>query len=160
MGERGPLPKPYARRRNKRPQLGERRIAVARPALPASIKGEARAEWNRIVPELQRAGLLAKIDRGILIRYCAAWSDWAELTGQLQASSKLIRGARGQLVRNPLWLLRTEVEQTLSDLGRQLGLSPTARIRVGVVHEQPVEEEQAASVTAINEYKRALGLAR
>lgn len=157
MGERGPLPKPHARRRNKRPKLGERRIDVARPSLPAGLAGEARAEWRRIVPQLEAAGLLAKLDRSVLIRYCTAWADWCELDEQLKATSKVIRGSKGQLIRNPLWIMRKEAEETLSDLGRQLGLSPNARIRVGVVHEQPVEEEpEAPGVSAIADYRKRL----
>lgn len=156
MGERGPLPTPHARRRNKRARAGDRRIMVARPRMPSVLKGEARAEWRRIVPELERAGLLATVDRGILVRYCVAWADWCELNANLQRSSKLIRGARNNLVRNPIFLMRSEVEQTVSDLGRQLGLSPNARIRVGVIHEPAPEEEENTAITAIEEYRQRL----
>lgn len=95
--------------------------------MPKSLKPEAKAEWRRIVPAIEKAGELSTLDRSILIRFCVAWADWWELDAQLQASSKLIRGARGNLVRNPLWIMRSDIEATLSDLGRQLGLSPAAR---------------------------------
>jgi len=156
MGERGPLPKPHARRRNKRPAISNRRVQVERPALPKTLVGEARAEWNRIVPQLEMAGLLAKLDRGTLIRYCVAWADWCELNTQLQATSKLIRGARGNLVRNPLWIMRGDIEATLADLGRQLGLSPTARIRAGIRHDAPEEEPELPGITAIAQYRKTL----
>jgi len=48
-------------------------------------------------------------------------------------------GARGHLVRNPLWFMKNDAEQTVSDLAKQLGLTPAARLRAGVVHERPPE---------------------
>jgi P27 family predicted phage terminase small subunit len=157
MGARGPLPKPEVRRRNKRTVQDDRRIPVARPKMPVTLQDEAKSEWRRIVPVLEAAGLLATVDRGVLIRYCVGWADWVELNTQLQATSKLIKGARGHLVRNPLWIMRGDIEATLADLGRQLGLSPVARQRVGVVHESAIEEEVSDKPTAIDEYRKALG---
>jgi P27 family predicted phage terminase small subunit len=163
MGERGPLPVPYARRRNRRNGSTHTRgqyVTVARPAIPRSLKGEARAEWNRVVPELEEIGMLAAIDRGVLIRYCTAWADWCECEALLQKSGKLIRGQKGNFVRNPLLMVRSDMEATLSDLGKQLGLSPGARLRAGVIHERPPDARQEeVQMTAIEEYKPRLGVA-
>ena len=101
MGERGPLPKPQARRRNARAVAG--RVSVARPAKPRTLTGEAAAEWNRLVPELERSGILSTIDRALLVRYCTAWADWGELDGLLAQGSKIVRGQKGNLVRSPAW---------------------------------------------------------
>ena len=156
MGERGPLPKPYARRRNKRHTSGKY-VTIARPALPRDLAAEAKAEWRRVVPELEEIGLLATIDRAVLIRYCTAWADWLELQKLLQQSGKVLKGARGHIVRNPLWFMKNDAEQTVSDLGKQLGLTPVARLRAGVVHERPAEkDDEADGPTAIEEYKRRL----
>jgi P27 family predicted phage terminase small subunit len=126
--------------------------------MPRTLKGEARAEWNRIVPELEAIGVLATIDRGVLIRYCTAWADWVELDEQLQKSGRIVRGQKG-LVRNPLWLLRRDAEETLIELGRQLGLTPIARLRAGVVHERPPDPaEEDRHLVVIEEYKRRLGM--
>jgi P27 family predicted phage terminase small subunit len=124
--------------------------------MPRSLKGEARSEWNRVVPELEEIGVLASVDRALLIRYCTAWADWVELEGLLQKSGKLIRGQKGNLVRNPIWLLRRDAEETVTDLGRQLGLTPLARLRSGIVHERPQIDEPSPSVLAMEEYKRRL----
>ena len=133
MGERGPLPKPNARRRNAREVTG--RVTVAHPTKPRSLSGEAAAEWNRIVPELERSGILSTIDRALLVRYCTAWADWVELDRLLAQGGKIVRGQKGNLVRSPAWLMRRDAEQTLAELGRQLGLTPIARLRAGITHE-------------------------
>jgi P27 family predicted phage terminase small subunit len=133
VGERGPLPKPNARRRNRRPSAGQ--VAVERPAKPRALTGEAAAEWNRIVPELERSGILSTMDRALLVRYCTAWADWVELDRLLQQGGKLVRGQKGNVVRSPAWLMRRDAEQTLIELGRQLGLTPVSRLRAGITHE-------------------------
>ncbi len=70
MGERGPLPNPRAVRRNPRRSTG--RVTVAHPSKPRSLTGEAAAEWSRVVPELERSGILSTVDRALLVRYCTA----------------------------------------------------------------------------------------
>ena len=155
MGDRGPLPVPHARRRNPRRTTGKV-ATVARPGMPRILSPEAKAEWRRVVPELEEMGVLVTVDRAVLIRYRTAWADWIELQELLSKSGKLIRGQKGNLVRNPLLLIRRDVEATLSDLGRQLGLSPSARLRADIAHERPTSEETPAGVLAIEEYRRRL----
>ena len=157
MGERGPVPIPHARRRNKRLSTGKR-IEVAAPSMPDDLDGEAAAEWERVVPEIEAMGLLATLDRGALIRYCRGWADWCELDQRLRATGMLVRGRRDDgLVRNPLWMMRSDIEATLRELGKQLGLTPASRLRAGVKHELPdVGEGDRRRVTAIEEYRRRL----
>ena len=64
MGERGPTPIPHARRRNKRLSTGKT-IPVAAPEMPDDMDGEAAAEWERIVPDIEAMGLL-----GIIFAIC------------------------------------------------------------------------------------------
>lgn len=158
MGDRGPLPKPYARRRRGRPTSAHA-VLVARPKMPVDLSPEAKAEWRRVVPQLEGMGVLATLDRALLIRYVTAWADWVELEGMLQKSGKLIRGQKGNFVRNPIWLLRRDADETVTELARQLGLSPVARLRAGVVHERPPDrEKEDAGIAAIAEYRRRLQL--
>lgn len=125
--------------------------------MPGELTAEAVAEWKRVVPELERLGTLTAIDRGVLIRYCTAWAEWVELNDLLQTSGKLVRGrAPDSLVRNPAWLMRRDVEFTVTELGKQLGLSPAARLRAGVVHEPPVPKERSPAVTAMDDYRKRL----
>ena len=156
MGERGPVPIPHARRRNKRLSTGKR-VAVAAPEMPDDFDGEAAAEWERIVPAIETMGLLAPLDRGVLIRYCRGWADWIDLTEKLRKTGSLIRGRGDTLVRNPLWMMRSDIENTLRELGKQLGLTPAARLRAGVKHEEPeVDEGKQLRVTAIEDYRKRL----
>ncbi len=156
MGERGPVPIPHARRRNKRLSSGKR-IEVAAPQMPDDLDGEAAAEWDRIVPEIEAMGLLATLDRGILVRYCRGWADWCELDEKLRATGMLVKGRGDGLVRNPLSMMRSDIEATLRELGKQLGLTPASRLRAGVKHEVPdIDQGNQRRVTAIAEYRKRL----
>jgi P27 family predicted phage terminase small subunit len=156
MGTRGPLPTPNPRRRNKRDTKGF--ITTSRPAIPSTLRGEARAEWRRVVTHLEEIGALAAVDRSLLIRYCTAWADWVELDELLKRSGRVVQGQKGNLVRSPLWLLRRDAEASLNELARELTLSPAARLRIGFEHrpEMPPEDTEGES-EIVRYYKQVLG---
>ena len=156
MGSRGPIAKPTKRRRNRRPPTG-RGVAIARPSRPRTFGGEALAEWNRIVPELEQMGILAKVDRAILIRYCTLWADWVEVNAALQKTGMIVEGYRG-LARHPLWLVRNDLLTHLANLSRELNLDPTARLRAGVEHRRPAgtEEDRQGEIASIDDYRARL----
>ena len=155
MGKRGPLPVPHARRRNKREAIANA-VKVGSPTRPSELAGEARSEWDRVVPELEAIGVVAVVDRAVLIRYCTAWAEWCDLQEKIDKTGMLVKGRLDTLVRNPLVLLRSEAERTLADLGKELTLTPNARLRAGLRHELPVEAENKVRITAIAEYRKRL----
>jgi P27 family predicted phage terminase small subunit len=142
------------RRRNARTR-SDNTVPVAAPPLPRTLKGEARAEWQRVVPVLLRAGVLSTVDRAVLIRYCTVWADWVELDGLLQASGKLVQGQRGNLVRSPLWIMRQGAADTVLELARQLLLTPNARLRAGITLERPAEPVDDAKISSFERYSRS-----
>ncbi len=105
--------------------------------MPATLSAEAKREWRRIVPVIDAMGILTTVDRAVLVRYCTAWADWVELDAQIAKSSRLIQGRDGNLVRNPLWLLRRDAAAEVAALSVQLGLTPVARLRSNIKHEPP-----------------------
>lgn len=155
---RGPMPSDNPRRRNKKPDLGLSTIEVKAPAVPKELKGEARAEWKRIVPELERVGMLAKVDRGLLMRYCSAWASWHRVNAEIEKPETplLVDGHR-----NPLWLLKAQAQREVDEAARLLGLTPTGRLRSGVKHVRPTGEkvtqaERDAGIPSIDERRRAM----
>ena len=156
MGERGPLPKAVVRRRNKRPEA-RAGLYQSRPVMPRTLVGEARAEWRRIIPQLEAMGALSSLDRGTLARYCSAWADWVELNKLAEGMQAIIRGRDGQLTRNPVWRARRDADTQLTTLAAQLGLSPMSRLRAGIKHEREgVVEEVPEGVTAIDDFRERM----
>src|SRR5574343_91841 len=45
---------------------------------PAWLKKDAKTEWDRVVPELRRVGLLTMVDQAALAGYCESWAKWKE----------------------------------------------------------------------------------
>jgi P27 family predicted phage terminase small subunit len=136
MGARGRLAAPD----NVRQLRGNRKPVVpvlkARPGVPNPptwLDREARAEWTRVVPELERMGILATIDRAILASYCDCWARWVEARKALVDSGVLQPASRkrdGDAVKNPAWQVYRDAGTQHSNLARQLGLTPAARLRL------------------------------
>jgi phage terminase small subunit len=85
MGTRGPLPLPanVHRLRGNPSKLSTAQLeagidpAVEIPSCPQHLLPAARKEWKRIAPELEKLGLISKIDRAALALYCQEYAWWA-----------------------------------------------------------------------------------
>jgi phage terminase small subunit len=97
MGQRGPKPLPgnvHQLRGNasKKPiatLLDELKPEVEIPGCPRHLLPEARKEWKRVAAELERYGLVSKLDRADLALYCQAWAWWVYHEEQLQRAMAL-----------------------------------------------------------------------
>lgn len=88
MGQRGPAPLPAnvhllrgnPSKKNLGTILDEFKPEVEIPSFPSWIWPEAKKEWKRLSFELERYGLISKLDRAALVLYCQAWAKmvWAE----------------------------------------------------------------------------------
>ena len=157
MGARGPLPQPYARRRNPRPERGV--VTTGRPVMPRDLAPKAKEECKRVVDLLEEIGSLHATDQSLLVRYCSALAEWCEIDEQLARTGRLVRRQKGNPVRNPLWLLRRDAGQALNELGAQMGLSPGARLRNGVRHVAPPDpKEDEDQRTRMRELRARLGV--
>lgn len=96
------------------------------PDMPDDLEPEAQAEWQRVLPPLERMGHLAKIDRAVLVDYCLCWARLVEAEREIRDRGLLIKGARG-VVKNPACQLARDYRSALVTLRRELGLSPLAR---------------------------------
>src|SRR3990172_1598507 len=59
---------------------------VDRPSRPEWLSVEAKHEWGRVVPELERLSLLTIVDRAALATYCTAWGHLVEAERSMQRS--------------------------------------------------------------------------
>jgi phage terminase small subunit len=64
------------------------------PEAPEFLKGYARAEWDRIVEELYRLGLLTIADIQPIAAYCATYDRW-RTAGGVHLDRDRERGTRG-----------------------------------------------------------------
>lgn len=152
MGQRGPAPKPAAvhllnGNPGRRPQAAPGSVpapAVAIPAAPVWLLDDARAEWERIAPELEKLGLISELDVAHLAAYCQAYAlmkRTAEELKLLQAeglAESIPNRTRGLVDSTPsgykqMSALLTVYNRAADQMARhaaEFGLSPSARMRV------------------------------
>ncbi|MBO7963942.1 phage terminase small subunit P27 family, partial [Pseudomonas aeruginosa] len=106
------------------------------------LQGEARKEWKRVVPELDAAGLLVRVDRAALASYCQAWGRWVDAEEKLAVSGPVLKGDHG-LYQNPYLHVANKAMEQLYKFLIEFGLSPAARSRV-----QAPREARAAGVAS------------
>lgn len=160
MGGRGPKPMPanvHLLRGNasKKPVsalLDEFQPQVEIPGYPSWIWPEAKKEWKRISAELERYGLISKLDRAALVLYCQAWAKmvWAEqmLTRAMQDAERkrleaeakgeeytggdgmMVKTANGNFTYSHHWVVGKHASAEVKRYLDLFGLSPSARTKV------------------------------
>lgn len=96
MGTRGPKPLPanVHRLRGNPSRLPSHRLTdavepdVEIPDIPRHLLPEAKKFWKRLTPELEKLGLVAKIDQAALALVCQEYAWWAHHETQLQRDVK------------------------------------------------------------------------
>lgn len=137
MGRRGRPPKPSALKRLQgtyRPDRDAKnpiKVSVDAPEAPDWLDDDGRAEWDFIVPELDKAGILATIDRTVLANYCSAAGLAKNATIAYQTDGLMLGVGRFRK-KHPMIKVAQEARQQARQLGAELGLSPSARTRVSV----------------------------
>lgn len=165
MGQRGPRPKHPALKflagnPGKRPagRSGAGRVRKGVPDRPAELTGEAAAEWDRLAPELNAAGLLAVTDRGILAAYCLAWADMLAARAEINAGGRFLRvplqTSRGEVVghrvqEHPAVRLLDKASARVQRLAAELGITAASRARLE--GDGAGEAEEGNRVVAIRE---------
>ncbi len=87
--------------------------SVGAPSCPEWLPVDAKDEWNRIVPELDRLGVLTCVDNSILVGHC---STYAEIVGCIRSGEPLKAALLAQM----------------RAYASELGLSPAARAKLAV----------------------------
>lgn len=158
MGLRGPAPKPNVVKLLQG-NPGRRPINLSDgvnpdveiPDKPQWLNKHAVKEWNRVTVELERLGLIAKIDRAMIAEYCQVWGMLCqlELAFAAQQREALRQGAEQGMdldiaivspfvSRTPTGFTReSSIFRVMSHLRAQVvtfqahfGMSPSARMRV------------------------------
>jgi P27 family predicted phage terminase small subunit len=143
MGTRGPVPEPDNVRalRGMKPlrtpdgQKARRIVLPPKaPSPPQGLNRAAGAEWRRVCRELERAGVLAEVDRGILVAYVTAWAHMMEAEKILNRDGIVIESKRGDegKVKNPAWQVYREANRTVVAAATQIFATPVARLRFPV----------------------------
>lgn len=160
MGARGPKPLPAnvhmlrgnASKKSIADLVDEFQPEVEIPGCPSHLLPEARKEWRRITPELERYGLVSKLDRASLALYCQAWARWVWAERQLQRAQATAEAAmaaaeaagqeytggdgitvptpNGHMTYSPHWVVANKAMEQVHKYLASFGLDPASRGRV------------------------------
>ena len=135
MGRRGPRPTPTAKLRLVGSPVEKRRRNVPTPkaeapSAPSWLSAEAKAEWKRIVPQLESVGVLATIDRAIVTIYCESWAEFVQMRTAVAESGRTFQTANGYQQQHPNVGMMNNARAAVLRFAQELGLSPSARTRV------------------------------
>lgn len=103
---------------------------TAVPERPGWLTADAQGMWETVTPELERLGLLGRIDLGALAAYCECWSTWRAAREVLEVEGIISEGRDGNPVRNPAVMVANAASAELRAWAVQLGLTPAARQRM------------------------------
>jgi P27 family predicted phage terminase small subunit len=141
MGLRGPIPKPsvieIAEGRPGKRAVNSREpqpLNVA-PPMPAHLDKEARKAWRHVCPILLRTRVLTEADGNILAAYCQVYSTWVQIREAINKKGigALLQKARtGFIQQSPLFTMERDCIQSMTTIGRELGMSPSARSRIQI----------------------------
>lgn len=125
-------------------------FVVEIPPSPEHFKALAKAEWDRIVPNLEAAALISPMYLAVLTAYCDAWGDYVIARQKLetpveQGGGWLIKTPNGYEVQSPWVALMNKAFERLTRCEIEMGLTPSARARVesnqqpGLFDDDPME---------------------
>ncbi len=108
------------------------------PDPPGHLKGEARAEWDRVCVQLVTLGILSQIDRAALAAYCQAYGRWIQAETALDRMADrdavtqglMIKTQGGNAIQNPLVGTANKAMSDMIRYAAEFGMTPSARSRI------------------------------
>ncbi len=123
------------------------------PTCPHWLEEAAKVEWMRVAPELNRLGLLTRVDRAALAAYCQSYARWQEAETILSSEGITCEytnknGSTNTTLR-PEVLVAKQYLQFLRAFCSEFGLTPSSRARMVLPKDEEDDEE--------NDFRRLLG---
>lgn len=122
------------------------------PDCPSHLWPVAKKEWKRITPELERYGLISKLDRSALALYCQCYARWVWAEQQLTRAMKAADQARaaaaakgevyaggdgmtvvaasGHVTYSPHWVIANRAMEQVNKFLASFGMEPASRAKV------------------------------
>lgn len=135
MGQRGPKEKPTALKMLEG-NPGKRDINKNEPKYDLSEKtskapqwlgAEAKKEWKRIFPLLEKNGLITDADFMALCAYCQSVDTWIAAEKLKRAEGLTTTTSNGTEVQHPAVNVANSALSNILKFGREFGLTPSSR---------------------------------
>ena len=153
MGARGPLPKEDGARQNRRARSNLRLIETwdeqrEIPEPPANLSVQQLDTWHGYFRSPLSA-LIKETDLPVVRRLWNYYQQHEELTNIFDRG-RLVPGSTGQPRINPAHDAAMKLESAISRLENELGLTPTARLRLGITFADATTSLERLSARALD----------
>lgn len=136
MATRGRKPTPTAIKElegnpGKRPlNSNEPKPDTTAPKCPKWLEPEAKKEWKRLSIEMERIGILTKVDMAAFAAYCQAYARWQEAEKFITEHGTIVRTPSGYWQTVPQVSIAQTYMKIMEKLAEQFGLTPSSRSRI------------------------------
>ena len=124
----------------KRPfNLNEPKPISIAPKCPDWLLDDAKKEWNRLAPELERLGLLTILDRAAFAGYCQSYAKWKAAEGFIKKNGMTYeipkRDKEGKVISTyiavfPEVYIARQCLNQIKAFASEFGLTPSSRGRI------------------------------
>lgn len=145
----------------------EPKPAPIAPKCPSWLHKDAKKEWKRVAPQLERLGLLTQLDMVALAGYCQSYARYKEAEEFLtkrgttyalwerDASGAIMYDDRGQPILRymqqwPQVSISNKALQQVRAFCSEFGFTPSARGRMSVPGAEDKEDGMAALFSEVN----------
>ena len=103
------------------------------PSCPQWLLPEAKREWRRVLPELERCGVLTQVDRAALATYCQAWARYVEAEEKITQYGDVLKSNKSDYTQvSPYITISRQMSQIVKAFATEFGLTPGSRTRISV----------------------------
>jgi P27 family predicted phage terminase small subunit len=113
-----------------RPLRNEPKTRPVAPKMPAWLLPEAKTNWRRLAPELERAGLLTAVDGAAFAACLQCYARWRAAETVLDELGMTITLASGYAQPRPEVAIAHKYLTLAAQLGARFGLTPSDRGRM------------------------------
>ena len=137
----------------KRPlPINEPKPTPIAPECPVWLHKDAKKEWKRVAPELEKIGLLTTVDMAALATYCESWAQYKEAIEFIHKHGPVypIKDENGKvkyLQQVPQVSIANKALNNIRMLCAEFGLTPSSRSRMSIpgVENDDLEMEKLLS---------------
>lgn len=140
MATRGRKPRPTSLKvlagdRADRVNTAEPSPVAGAPPCPEHVAEDPRAReaWDRLIPLLDRMGVLSQADGSALEIYCTAYSRWRKALESIRSQGLTVYTDKGSEKTNPAVSIAAQAEAAMGRILACFGCTPSdrGRLRVG-----------------------------
>ncbi len=91
----------------------------------------ALAEWRRVVPVLDKLGLITAVDKTALANYCMAFAKVMAAEKEIEEDGITVKGRTGP-IKNPAFTVWDASMKQMRAYANEFGLTPAARPKLSI----------------------------